>query len=432
MSNITTLLTATLALGWSLRAQTVDDTELKQVIIVGRHSVRAPLLPNSTLDTFSTRPFPDFGVQPQYLTPNGSAAEKLLGGYFRLWLTQEGLLTGNDAADAKLTYVRANNFERTIATAQAFASGLLPAATITVDSLSQGSDPLFDPIGAGVAELDTNMELAALQGRVGGNAQLLATAYGAELALTRSLLFNYPPTQTPPPDTPKGKTDVTALPIAIGTGSPANFGGISLVEILTSTFLMEYADGLPLTDVAWGQLNADGISQLARLTTLTLDLEFRTPYLDQIQSSNLASHVVRSLSQFASGTASAGSLGTPQTKIIVLIASDVNVTGLAALFNLDWTLPGYQENLCSPGGALVFQLRQSQSTKDYIVRASYIAQGLDQLRNKTALTLSTPPEIAPLFIPGCSINNATFDCPLTNLMTLANQAIDPHSADPVN
>jgi 4-phytase/acid phosphatase len=195
---------------------------------------------------------------------------------------------------------------------------------------------------------------------------------------------------------------------------------------------MEYADGMPLSNVAWGQLNADGISQISRLTSLVLDLEYKTPYLDRIQSSDLASHLVRSLSQFATATTTPGSLGTPQTKIIVLIASDVNLTGLAGLFKLDWTLPGYQADSCAPGGAIVFQLRQSQSTKAYIVRASYIAQGLDQLRNQTALTLSTPPEIAPVFIPGCSINNATFDCPLTTFMNVANEAIDTHSANLVN
>jgi len=34
-----------------LAAQNVDDTKLKQVIIFGRHSVRAPVAPNSYLNT---------------------------------------------------------------------------------------------------------------------------------------------------------------------------------------------------------------------------------------------------------------------------------------------------------------------------------------------------------------------------------------------
>jgi 4-phytase/acid phosphatase len=200
----------------------------------------------------------------------------------------------------------------------------------------------------------------------------------------------------------------------------------------TDPFIMEYADGMAASDVVWGRLTADGISQLSRLPALVLDLGFRTPYLDQVQSSNLASHVVRSMVQAATGNVLTGALGNPSTKVIVLIASDVNVTGLAGLFHLDWILPGYPQDFCSPGGALVFQLRQSQSTGEYIVRASYIAQTLDQLHNQTALTLAAPPATAPVFIPGCSTSNATFDCPLADFVPLARHAIDPLSADLTN
>jgi hypothetical protein len=133
--------------------------------------------------------------------------------------------------------------------------------------------------------------------------------------------------------------------------------------------------------------------------------------------------------QAATGNAMTGALGNPSSKVIMLVASDVNITGLAGLFHLDWMLPGYQANYCAPGGALVFELRQSQSTGEFIVRASYIAQTLDQLRNRTALTLNTPPAKAPIFIPGCSVRNTTFDCPFQNFVAIAKQKIDPLSAD---
>src|SRR5689334_8563932 len=89
-----------------LAAQHADDTKLKQVIVVGRHSVRAPLAPNSYLDRYSVRPYPVFGAAPGTLTGNGATLSTILGGYYRLWLTSEGLLTGNDAADAPFVYLR--------------------------------------------------------------------------------------------------------------------------------------------------------------------------------------------------------------------------------------------------------------------------------------------------------------------------------------
>jgi 4-phytase/acid phosphatase len=57
---------------------------------------------------------------------------------------------------------------------------------------------------------------------------------------------------------------------------------------------------------------------------------------------------------------------------------------------------------------------------------------MDQLRNRTALTLAAPPASAPVLIPGCSVRNATFDCPLSKFVALAKQVIDPHSADLTN
>ena len=417
-----------------LTAQSVDDTQLKQVIIFGRHNVRSPVAPNSLLNTFSVQPYPDFGVAaPGILTSNGATLETILGGYYRLWLTKEGLLTGNGSADAASAYFRANVLQRTIASAQAFAFGLLPAISVNVNHYGPtDSDPLFDPVGAGVARLDQQKAVAAVMGRLGGNPQSLTSAYAPELALTRSLLFGYPASETPVPATPAGKVDVTAIPIDVAAGSPVTIAGLTAVGAAVDPFIMEYANGLPVSEVGWGQLTAAGISQTSRLYILVQDLEFRTPYLAGVQSSNVASHVVRSLVQAATGNAMPGALGNPSTKVILLVASDVNITGLAGLFHLDWILPGYQTDECSPGGALVFELRQSQSTGEYTVRASYIAQTLDQLRNLTPLTLDAPPAIAPVFIPGCSVGNATFDCPLANFVKLAKHAIDAQSADLTN
>jgi len=422
-----------------LTAQPVDDTELKQVIIFGRHGVRTPVVPNTVLDKFSLQPFPEFAVSGvSVLTPNGATNETNLGGYFRLWLTQQGLLTGNDSADVNLVYFRAPGIPLITDTAKAFWTGMLPAAGSPKIDVPPGSDPLFAPVAAGVAMLDYQMAVAAVNGRLGDNPQSLASAYAPELALTRSVLFHYPVSETPVPATPAGKIDVTdfiSSPIVVTAGSsasPVSLGGLNNVIYGIDPFVMEYADGMPASEVGWGQLTTGGISQTFRLYNLALDLEYRTPYLARVQSSNVASHVVRSLVQAATGNPMTGALASPNTKVIVLIAANTNIAGLAGLFHLDWLLPGYQADVSAPSGALVFELRQSQSTGEYIVRASYVAQTMDQLRKRTVLTLDAPPASAPVFIPGCSVRNATFDCPLAGFVEVAKQAIDPQSADLVN
>ena len=415
-----------------LVGQRPDDTTLKQVIILGRHAVRTPVAPASTLNNFSTLGFPVFPVPGlAVITPNGKTNETLLGSYFRLWLTQEKLLTGNDGSDAAFVYVRANNAPLMVDTAQAFAAGLLPAAPAAVNTVPV-PDPLFDPIDAGVAKLDADLAVASVNGRLGGNPQSLATAYSAEFALARSVLFNYPSGTTPVPATPAGKIDITTLPITVTPGNataPVNPGGLGSFYMAIDPFMMEYADGMAASDVGWGQLDAAGISQIFRVYDALLDLEFRTPYLAGVQSSNLGSHIVRTMLQAATGNTMTGTVGSPSDKVVVLMSTNTTVTGLAGLFNLDWLVQGYQRDVASLGGALVFQLRQSQKTGEFIVRAIYVTQTMDQLRKRTPLTLAAPPANVPVFIPGCSIDNATFDCPLATFVRVTRHEIDSRYAD---
>lgn len=417
---------------YALAAQSPDDTVLKQVIILGRHAVRTPVAPATVTNEFSALPFPTFPVSGQaVITPNGKTNEKFLGTYFRLWLTQEKLLTGNDSADAAFVYVRANNAPLIVDTAQAFNTGLLPAAPPAVNTVPV-PDPLFDPIDAGVARLDGDMAVAAVNGRLGGNPQALATAYAAEFALARSVLFNYPAGTSPAPPAPAGKIDITTLPITLTAGNstaPVNLGGLASYYTAIDPFLMEYCDGMPASDVGWGTLDAAGISQIYRVYETLLDLEFRTPYLAGVQSSNLGSHIVRTMVQGATGSAMAGALGTPSDRIVVLMAANTTLAGLAGLFRLDWLVDGYQRDVASLGGALVFELRQSQWTGEFLIRTSYVTQTMDQLRNRTPLTLDAPPANVPVFIPGCSIDNATFDCPLPTFVRLTRQEINWRAAD---
>jgi len=418
-----------------LVAQRADTTELKQVIIFGRHAARTPAAPNALLDTYSSLSYPVFPVPGgSAITPNGKTNEVLLGGWFRLWLTQEHLLTGDNNADAGITWLRAQNAPLITDTAQAFAEGLLPATAVTINTTST-ADPLFDPIDAGVATLNQRMAISAINGRLGGNPQSLSISYAPELALLRSVLFNYPAGTSPEPAIPNGKTDVTTIPIVMTPGPPGNAtvpvspGGLGPIYFAIDPFMMEYVDGMPLSDVAWGRLDANGINQVFRLYDVLLNLEYRTPYLARVQSSNLASHIVRTLVQSATGNTMTGALGTPADKVVVLISTNTSVYGLAGLLQLDWVVPGFQPDVASLGGAIVFELRQSRRTGEYIVRARYVTQTMDQLRNRTPLTLDTPPANVPLFIPGCSAQNATFDCPLATFLHVTGKQIDLRYVD---
>jgi 4-phytase / acid phosphatase len=440
---IITGLLLTIAGAVPVSAQTTNDandgTVLKQIILFGRHSIRSSTFSTNTLNLFSAEPYPVFeGVSVGYLTPRGRQAEALFGAYFHDYLIHEGLLTGDAPSDLSKSYFRANSIQRSYMTAAMFGSGLIPGQTIPVhsytianpaQSIASEPDPVFDPVATKVATVDSVRALTEVQGAF-GNGPSIQSACSGELALISNVL--YPPGTQPTPGSAQGAVDPTLLPITFtnyplvsNAGGGVNLGNLNPTAAAIDPFVMQYTDGFPLEDVAWGRLSPATLSQQTRLTTLQLSLVMRPPYLARVQSSNAGSHVMRSLNQAAQNVDLRGAFGNAQSRVVVVISSDAYVLGLAGLLNLHWTLPGYQPDYCAPGGALVFELRQVKKTKEQIVRVFYTAQTFDQLRNLTPLTLAQPPATMQLLIPGASKSATNLDVSFAVFKRVFSAAIDP-------
>jgi 4-phytase/acid phosphatase len=127
-----------------------------------------------------------------------------------------------------------------------------------------------------------------------------------------------------------------------------------------------------------------------------------------------------------------GEFGTSKSRVHVIISSDYYVAGLAGLLGVHWVLPGFQPDFCSPGGALVFELRQVRKSKKYLVRVFYTAQTFDQLRNLTPLTLEEPPATMQLLVPGGSNSGTDLDVDFVTFKRLINAAIDMKCVQPYN
>ncbi len=438
-------------------AQKITDTDdgatLKQIIIFGRHSIRSSTADPSQLDQYSVDPYPAFtGVPKGYLTPNGREAARLLGSYFHDYLLHEGLLTGDTQTDLSRSYFRANSIQRSNITAAKFGEGLIPGATISVHSYPIADpetnkpavpDPVFDPLLAGVATVDPDRAVMEARGIL-GSAEAIASAYSAELSLIGGVLYPPPAKPTNGASGSPGSVDPTSQitnPITITasqpipdpfyppyyTGNVIDVGGLNLTNSAADPFVMQYADGFPLDEVAWGRLSLPALSQHIRLFTLQMNIAMRTPYLSRVQSSNAASHVLRSMEQAVTGSNIPGAFGNAKSRVHVIISSDYYTAGLAGLLQLHWTLPGYQPDYCGPGGALVFELRQSKKTKKYLVRAFYTAQTFDQLRNLTPLTLENPPATIQLLVPGGSKSVTDLDVDFQTFKKLLRKAMDQNS-----
>ena len=146
------------------------------------------------------------------------------------------------------------------------------------------------------------------------------------------------------------------------------------------------------------------------------------------------SHVLQALDpaiHAASSTALAsGPFGPSTARFIFVAAHDTNIASIAGFLRANWYIPEEQKDPTLPGGGLVFELWRHNSDGSLWVITKYVSESLDQLRNNPALTLSNPPAIAPIFIPGCSSARADFRCSIETFRSAVQQNILPELTTP--
>jgi 4-phytase/acid phosphatase len=401
-------------------------TDVLVSIVVTRHGVRSPLLDaNTAFGIYSVGAWPQWPVRPGQLTPHGKRQMKMLGAYYREFYLRAGLLSGRADQDAERIILRADSDQRTIETARDMGAGLLPGREPVIQARLQGEpDPLFEPVKAGLGHPDFSLAAAAVLGRIGGNPANPVTAHAAEIALLERVLLGGDGKVL------AGKKSLLDSPVSVdpdlgGGNAVAIRGPLRDAMRCTDGFVLEYAEGMPLPDVGWGRLSRADLTELLQLHSLYFNLTQTTLYPAQVQASNLASHILATLEQAATGRAVAGAICSPAGRIVVLVGHDTNLVNLAGLMGVSWRMDGSQEDPIFPGGALVFELRRRRVDGQALVRLSYVCQTLEQMRAGDAPTLENPPVVAPIFMPGCSAATPGYDAPLERVEDLFHRVIDP-------
>ncbi len=178
-------------------------------------------------------------------------------------------------------------------------------------------------------------------------------------------------------------------------------------------------------DLGWGRLTEENLASVLKIHAAEAELTRRTPYLARARGSNLLAHVMHSIEQAATGTAVPGALGNPGDKVLLVSCHDTNLSNISGILRLSWHLTGYVPDETPPGGALIFSLWWDGDSKQYIVRAQFVAQTLDQMRNSASLTISSPPAQQDVAIPGCSAGSQSDKCAWPLFKTVVERGIDP-------
>ncbi len=397
-------------------------TEVRLAIVVSRHGINASKS-NPATAAYAAQAWPAPGGPAEHLTPHGEQLIAHLGAFYRALYVQRGVLSGETATDLARIYFRADSDPRTLETARDLAKGLLPGASPAVASLREKkTDPLFRPNLILADRPDYALARAAVLGRIGGSPEAVVIAHRDLFEALQRVMLGADGTM------PAGKVLILSQPPRVGPQLASHIvslgGSLRTGMVLTDALLSEYVDAQPMAQVGWGRVSAAQLPQLLELHALYDDLTQRTFYPAQVQGSNLAFHLLRTLEQAAEARANPDALGGPGHRLLVVVGHDTNLANLGGLMGLSWIIPGGPMNPTLHGSALLFELLHRPDGR-FEVRASYLAQTMEQMRASSVPTLAAPPAIVPVFVPGCSGSGPTYAAPLAAFAARVRELIDP-------
>jgi len=408
-----------------------NSQKLQFVIFLSRHGVRSPTKMPEVYRGYSAAAWPEWPVQPGYLTPHGYQLMKLFGAYDRIRLAAGGLLAPTGCNDAQHVTILADSDQRTRETGKALAEGLMPGCSLDVHALPEGThDPLFHGMSGGEAHLDPALAVAAIGGRIGGNPNNLTEAFRPQLAALDRILAGCGKV----PVTNTSRTSLFDIPATLEAGKGDHGaelrGPLATASTLSENLLLEYTQGMSGADLGWGCLDEAGLREVMQLHEAEEDISDRTLVIARMHASVMLDQILKALEQNATGKAIAGAPGNPGDKVLFLVGHDTNIATVAGVLALDWIIDG-RRNDTPPGGALVFELWRS-ATGACTVRLFYTAQTLQQMREAVPLTAADPPASAPVFVPGCgepAAGNASNDegsaCTLAAFEATVRQSLNP-------
>jgi 4-phytase/acid phosphatase len=415
----------------AVSAQTPGNDELRAVVILARHGVRAPIESETRSSAFNAQPWPTWPVEPGLLTPHGIEALKRMGDFYRQ--RYASLLT----TGCNSVYAESTDTPRTIASAKTTLSAVAPSCTIDIHPDLSQDPPTIDR--ARLAD--------AVNGRMANNPAWFEHAFAAPLDEMHSILATCPRgnancnTRTPdfrtnmleaaaPPTMNRSQGNQTARLIP---RDPRKENAVTLGADFAENFLLQYVEGMPLNQVGWGRVSRPTLNRLMEMNTRYHDFMLRTPYYAQQAAGPLAKRISIffgkiALQQQPSIDPPGVTLHSRETfpeKFLFLSAHDANLTWLGGLLRIDWLVSDETLNATPPGSALVFELHHNKQTHADTIRVLFIAQTLDQIRNLTPLTADEKPSIAPIYIPNCSGAAPDYACSVEDFARVVANASKP-------
>lgn len=408
---VSLLAVACLAPGLAKAQDVPEGYQLQQVLLMSRHNLRAPLANNgSVLEQSTAKSWPEWDVPGGQLTTKGGVLEVYMGHYFREWLAQQGLVTNGECPAPESVYAYANSLQRTVATAQFFITGAFPGCDVPVHHQEEMGtmDPTFNPV-------ITN-DTSAFQQQAVKAMETQRQHY--QLTEAYKMLEKVTDYQQSPTCKEKQQCDLnsgTDKFSAKVTEEPGVSGPLKVGNSLVDAFTLQYYEGFPLDQVAWGQIKTEEEWRtLSQLKNGYQDTLFTSPEVAR----NVAAPLVKYIQKAFTANDVANS-----PKVTFMAGHDSNIASLLTALDFAPYKLQDQHERTPIGGKIVFQRWHDSKGNRDLMKIEYVYQSSEQLRNADALTLKNPPQRVALQLSGCPTDTNGF-CPWDKFTDVLNQTVN--------
>jgi len=400
-----------------------------KVVIVMRHGVRPPA-DDREIAPLTAKTWPDFGVAAGMLTRHGAEAAARLGAWEGKWLASRGILAAPACPrDGDVFAWSSRALQRTTDTATAFLGGMFPGCGVKVGKASgSGADPLFMASETDVGRLDLDAGRAAILAAAGGNFDVpKARLAGLHADLQRVLeccKVDICQQLAGKPDCGLGDLAWGIVPSSGGRNLSIS-GPMALAATVSQIFLLEYAQGLPPDQVAWGLAGRrEEVLRFSEMRQIKYEYFERVPYIARHGASNIVAQLTQALVEGTGVDAGLKVAGPPAAPYVLYVGSDTQIAEIGAILDLHWQPRSYLADETPPTGGLVFERLVDPVTKAPSVRVSFLTPTLDQIRDAATLDEGNPPEVLLLAIPDCAKQMQDSACPLGRFGEIVRARVD--------
>ena len=387
---------------------------LEKSVQVSRHGVRPPT-DMEKMKKATNREWPLWTVAPGELTGHGYIASSLMADYQARYYRDAGLLPeGCPQADS--VYAISSPKQRTRATVAAMMDGMFPGCGEQAVSVPGLQDALFQTDKMGFAKLDPAIAKAEILAALGGDLKKAKAQLQPELdQLKKAACVEGKSCPFYEADWELKHKD-----------GRFKIKGLSNASSIGESFRLQYSEGLPLSQVAFGHARtAKEVAALSRFHQAKYDFINDTPYISTRGGSQLMNQIALAVRQGTELERKDPLGNPPSTSLLLLVAHDTNISYLRTMLGFTWKLGDYPQGNIPPGGTLAFERYVESKTGKRFVRVVFEGQSMDQIRSLTRLEGGEKPLIAEFkAADDCRQTSVGLLCPLDAVATKLDSIVD--------